>query len=89
MGTTCNFPSCLAGVGQTPLTSTMLKADHFSSQGEHGITLPIKGKEAVQDREGHDITPRPLSYWALGEKLGERLRGVPGGVRQCEKAGIY
>lgn len=39
-------------------------------------------------REGHDITPRPLSYWVLGEKLGERLRGVPGGWGSVRKQGF-
>ena len=34
------------------------------------------GAARLKRREGYDIILYPLSYWALGEKVGERLRGV-------------
>ncbi len=37
------------------------------------------GAARLKRREGYDITLYPLSYWVLGEKVGERLRGVQGG----------
>lgn len=37
------------------------------------------GAARLKSREGCDIILYPLSYWALGEKVGERLRGVRGG----------
>lgn len=59
----------------------MLKVDYkyihiyISSEDKCG-----KGSSAgaawLKRREGYDITLYPLSYWVLGEKVGERLRVV-------------
>lgn len=46
------FPSFLAGADPTPPTSPTLKSDHFSSLDKPGITRPLKGEEAGQERRG-------------------------------------
>lgn len=67
----------------------MLKVDSESSEGECGIALPMQGRAWLKRREGCDITLYPLSYWVLGEKVGERLRGVRGGEWMWESRDLF
>lgn len=82
--TSCFCPS--AGVIWRLTVNWCLKIiDYISSEDECGIIFAheakgsSKGAAHWKRREGYDITLYPLSYWVLGEKLGERLRGVLGG----------
>lgn len=61
----------------------MLKVDPLRTSVAFAFAHEGKGSRAaaawLKRREGYDIILYPLSYWVLGEKVGERLRGVLGG----------
>lgn len=68
-----------------------LKQIRNPPEDECGIALPVQAREAAQHqlrlnrREGEAT----LSNWALGEKMGERLRSVQGGGSKCGKGEVY
>lgn len=89
--TSCSVTS--AGVKRevNSFSSHKLKQIRNPPEDECGIALPVQAREAAQHqlrlnrREGEAT----LSNWALGEKMGERLRSVQGGRSKCGKGEVY
>lgn len=89
--TSCSVTS--AGVKRevNSFSSHKLKQIRNPPEDECGIALPVQAREAAQHqlrlnrREGEAT----LSNWALGEKMGERLRSVQGGGSKCGKGEVY